>query len=237
LQKKRVIGGELYIFAQRNRSESRSQCLALFEELYSEVEKKIGGDDGYTFENLLKDLSALQEDYYQRAVGPAKWEVYTEKESFIKSQESNYKRLLGFKKESFNALQREAEEKARNDQLRDSLKEAHTQLKKDAELNQKRMESVEQQHREEMQRLHQEQEERMENDRRKYEDFMKAQIQDMAEITKENSAAMNKQYDTMFKSMEELQKANQENLKTMSASVTALSKSIANMRKLYVTRN
>lgn len=198
------------------------------------METKINRDD-YTFEKLLKDLSALWEDYDKQAVGPAKWDVYTGKESFIKTQEEVYQRLLGFKKESFDALHREAEERARNDQLRESLKEAQTQMKKDAELSKKRMEAVEQHHKEEMLRLRQEQEERMEKDYQKYEDFTKAQLKDMAEITKENSEDMKKHYDSIFKSLETMNQQNQESLKAVSESVAALSRSIANMRKCILS--
>ena len=235
-RKKKVIGGVLFKFAQRNHLESRSHCLALFAELYMRIEEKIQkGDSSYTFEKLSKDLTGLQEEYYQRAIGPAKWEVYTEKESFIKSQEQSYERLRGYKKEAFDALQKAAEEKAKNDRLNDSLNELQTQMRNDAELNQKRMETMQKQHQDEMQRLHKEQEERMENDRIKYEDFMKAQIKEMAEITKENREDMKQQYDAMFKSMEAMNQQSQEGLKAMNESVAAMKTAIENMRKLMLT--
>ena len=232
-RKKKVVGGVLFKFAQDNHSESRSYCLALFAELYSKVEERMQTmDNSYTFAKLSSDLTILQQEYYQRAKGPAKWEVYTEKESFIKSQEENYQRLRGFKKEAFDALQKASKEKARNDKLNDSLDELQVQMKSDAELNQKRMEAMQKEHQDEMQRLRKEQEERMEKDRQKYEDFMKAQLQDMAEITNENREDMKKQYDAMFKAMEAMNEQNQENLKVMTASVAAMQKAIANMRKL-----
>ena len=61
VQKKKVIGGILFSFAQRNHSESRSYCVALFTELYLKIEEKMQkGDGSYTFKDLSKDLSALQ---------------------------------------------------------------------------------------------------------------------------------------------------------------------------------
>lgn len=232
MRKKKITGGILFKFAQRNYSESRSYCLALFTELYSKVEEKIQPmDNKYTFEKLSKDLTDLQSMYDQRAIGPAKWEVYAEKESFIRAEEKNYQRLSGFKKEAFDALQEAAEEKARNDRLNDSLDQLQSQMKNDADLNQKRMDAMQKEHQEEMHRLHEEQEQRMENDRQKYEDFMKAQLKDMAEITKENIEDLKQQYDTMFKTMEKMNEQNQESLKAVSASVAAMEKAIANMRK------
>ena len=82
VQKKKVIGGILFNFAQRNHSESRSYCVTLFTELYLKNVHK--GDGSYASKDFTKDLSTLQGEYYQRAIGPAKWEVYAEKE-FIKS--------------------------------------------------------------------------------------------------------------------------------------------------------
>lgn len=240
IQKKRVVGGVLYGFAQRNYSESRSQCLTLFKELYMRVEENMQtGDKSYTFEKLKKDLIALREEYYQRAIGPAKWDVYTEKESFIKSQEKNYKVLRGFKKEAFDALQKAADEKAKNDQMKDSLDKLETQMKNDAKLNEQRMGAMQKQHEEEKERLRVEQEERMESDRKKYEDFIAAKMDDMAEITKENREAMKNQYDVMFKTMETMNKQNDESLKVMNASVAAMTQAIKNMpqskcRAMYV---
>ena len=232
VQKKKIVGGILLKFALRNHSESRSQCLALFTDLYSKVEEKVRkGDHKYTFDKLSRDLTALQIDYYQKAIGPARWEVYAEKESFIKSQEESYERLHGFKKEAFDALQKAAEEKARNDQLNDTLYELKVQMKNDTEMNQKRMTTMQKEHKEEMNRLHEEQQERLEKDRQKYEDFMKARLEDMAEITKENREDLQQQYDAMFKTMEAMNEQNQKSLKAVSESVETMKTAIRNMRK------
>ncbi len=230
IRKKVVIGGELLVFAQRNHKESRSQCLALFGELYMQIESKMQGEGkSYTFVQLLNDLTALQEDYFQRAVGPAKWEVYTEKEVFIKSQEKSYKSLLGFKKESFNALQKAAEEKAKNDRLGDLMNKIQIQMKNDAELKQQRMQAVQEHHQDEINSLHQEMSKRMEEDRQKYDDLMKAQLQEMAEITKENSEASKEQYDMMFKAMKETSDQNQAGLTVMNKTISTMKAAIENM--------
>ncbi len=232
--RKKVVSGEiLYKYTQLNLSESRSQCEAVFAELYGVLEDKMKEMDKYTFKEFSSDLTALQQQYYKKAIGPAKWEVYQDKESFIKSQEASYIRLEGFKKEKFEALQKIAEEKARNDHLHDTLGQLQVQTTKDAELNKERMIAMQKQHEEEMIRMKEEQEERLENDRKKHDDLMKAQLDSMAEIVKENKEEMKQQYDVMFKSMEAMSQQNQENLVSVTKTITALNTAIENMRKFY----
>ena len=230
-RKRKVVGGILSRFAQLNSAESRSQCLALFTALYADIEEKMKENESYTFDDLSRDLTALQQVYYEKAVGPAKWEVYTEKESFIRSQEVNYKHLEGFKKKTFEAFKKVAEEKARADRLHDSLSKIQIQMSKDAELNKKTMEAMQDQHQQEMARMRKEQDERMEKDREKYEDLMKAQMENMAGIVNENKEEMKAQYELMFKSMEEMGKQNKNNLDVVNSTISSLNTAIENMRK------
>ena len=233
VKKKTVTGGILFKFAQQNHAESRSHCLALFAELYKNIKEKMEkGDNSYTYENLERDLTAYQKEYYQRAVGPAKWEVYTEKESFLRSQADTFKRLSGFKKEAFEALQKAAEEKARNDHLHDSLDQLQAQIKNDSELYQMKMEAMQKEHQNEMQKVYEEQAKRMENDGKKYEDFVKAQMSDMAQIMKENREEMKQHYDKMFGVMKMMNEQNQRSVAAMNESVAAMTASIKNIRKL-----
>ena len=230
--KKTVAGGILFKFAQRNYAESHSHCLALFAELYKNIEQKMEKrDNSYTYENLERDLMAQQKEYYQRAVGPAKWEVYTEKESFLRSQEGTFKQLSGFKKEAFEALQKAAEEKARYDHLHDSLNQLQAQIKNDGELYEKKMEAMQKEHQKEIQKLYEEQAKRMENDGKKYEDFMKAQMSDMAGIMKENREEMRQHYDKMFEAMKTMSEQNQKSVIAMNESVAAMTAAIKNTRK------
>ena len=214
LRKRMVIGGILFDFAKRNHSESLSRCQAVFTELYwNNVEEKIQeGNISYTFEKLSDDLAELQEKYHQMAIGPARWEVYAEQESFVRSQVRNYERLRGFKKEAFDALQKAAEEKARNDQLNDTLYELQVQVKNDAEMNEERMKAMKEKHEDEMHRLQEELQDRMEKDRQKYEDFKKAQMENIAEITKRNRQLEN-MYATKLREMEETNKQYKEHMK------------------------
>lgn len=230
-RKKKLVGGILFRFAQQNYTESHSLCLSVFAALYAQIEDKMKEMDHYNFKDLSKDLTILQQKYYEKAVGPAKWEVYKDKELFIKSQEENYKRLDGFKKDKFEALQKVAEEKARNDHLHESLSKLQHQMSRDAELNKERMEAMQEQHQKEMDRIREEQTMRMEQDRKKYDDLVKAQLENMAEIVKENRQEMKEQYEAMFKSMETMGQQNQSNLEAVKKTIGALNTAIENMRK------
>jgi len=230
-RKRKVVGGVLCKFAQLNAEESRSHCLALFTGLYGEIEDNMKGNENYTFNDLSRDLTTLQQDYYEKAVGPAKWDVYMEKESFIKSQEVNYKHLEGFKQKTFEAFQKVAEEKARADRLHDSLSKIQVQMSKDAELNKKTMEAMQEQHQADMTRMRAEQNERIEKDRQKYEDLMKAQMENMAGIVEENKEEMKSQYELMFKSMEKMSQQNKDNLDVVNNTISSLNTAIKNMRK------
>ena len=77
IRKERVVGGILYRFAERNRSESRAHCLVLLQKLVEEKMETKHNSTGYVFEKTLEDL---QKEFYVRAIGPAKCEVYSEKE-------------------------------------------------------------------------------------------------------------------------------------------------------------
>ena len=128
-KKRKVTGGILYKFALHNHSESHSHCLALFNELHEQVKKKIDkGYREYSPDEIFKDLTAMQSKYYQRAIGPAKWEVYSEKESLIKLETEHYERLYSCQKKVLDAQQR--------------VEELQRQMKSDAQLNQMRLEAM-----------------------------------------------------------------------------------------------
>ena len=225
-KRRKVTGGVLFKFAQKNYTESRSACLALFEKLYQQIQEKTHADQNYTFEDLLKDLKVLQLDYFRRAVGPAKWGVYYEKREFIKGQEESFKLLKGFQQKSFDAIQKAADESAKAAELADSVNKLQVQMRNDAELNQKRMEAMQKEHYEEMQRLQKEEAERMELERQKYEDFTTAHMQEMAELSKENRDEMKKQHETMLKVMDSMMNQNKEEISALNNTVDQLTAAI-----------
>ena len=200
VRKKVVMGGILLKYAQRNHSESRSSCNRLFTKLYGPIEEKMK-HQSYTFENLLKDLQVLQEKYYRQAVGPAKWEVYTEKREYIKAQETGFKLLQGFKQKAFDEAQKAADVKAAAVKLEESVLTLQMQVKNDAEMNHKRIQELKEHHREEIEKLRKDEKERMERERQRSEDFARAQMKQMADITNEHSKQVNEQSDKMIEMM------------------------------------
>ena len=231
VRRKKVAGGILFKFAQQNYSESRSACLTLFEKLYQQIQAKMGGDQSYSFEDLMKDLKELHLEYFRRAVGPAKWGVYDEKRDFIKGQEQSFKMLKGFQQQTFEAIQKAADESAKAAELADGVNKLQVQMRNDAELNQKRIEAMQKEHYEEMERLRQEEAERMEMDRQKYEDFTKAHMQEMAELSKENREEMKRQNESMLQVMDKVMNQNKEEISTLNSRVENLSAAIGKMGK------
>ena len=232
LKRKTVTGGILLEFAKKNSTESRSQCLALFSQLYARIEEKMKQEDlRYSFEDLEKDLASLQEEYLRRSIGPAKWEVYADKKAFISSQEDTYKRLQGFKKQKFETLQRLDEEKSKSAQKDETLRKLTEQMKEDTELSQKRLETMQEAHQKEMEDIRKQQEQRMENEKKRYEDFMNARMNEMADITKQNKEEMERQHQLLVDHMQSTAQQNSESIRAMNASITAMTKAIANMRE------
>ena len=230
-RRKKVTGGILFKFSQLNYSESQSACLSLFEKLYQQIQEKMHTDQSYSFEDLMKDLKVLHLDYFRRAIGPAKWQVYDEKRVFIKGQEESFKLLKGFQQQTFDAIQKAADESAKAAEFADSMNKLQVQMRNDAELNQKRIEAMQKEHHEEMQRLREEEAERIELERKKYEDFTTAHMQEMAEMSKENREEMKKQHDSMLQMMDTMMKNNTEQISALNNTVDKLTASIGEMGK------
>ena len=232
-RKKTVTGGLLCKFAQQNFTASRSSCLALFDRLYEPIKSKTLGDSGgYSFNDLLEDLKKLHFEYFRNAIGPAKWNVYNKKHEFIRAQKEAYSVLKGFQQKAFDAAQKAAEESTKAAQLADTVHNIQLQMRNDTELNQKRIEALQREHQEEMERLRREEADRIEKDRQKYEDFMNAQMRDMAEMSKDNQEEMRQQNERMLEVMEKCAANNREQISVLSKTVDQLNNSIAAMGEL-----
>ena len=219
---KKVKSGVLLRFAQQNHSKSQSACVALFEKLYGQIRENMHKNKQYSFEKLLEDLKVLQLDYFRRAVGPAKWEVYDEKQQFIKAQEDSFRLLKGFQQQTYDAIQKAAEESAKAAKVADGINKLQVQMRNDAELNQKRMEAMQKEHHEEMERLHKEEDERMVQEQQKYEDFKAAHMQDMAKLSEENHEEMKKQHEMLMQVVNGMITQNNENISKLNSAVDKL---------------
>ena len=132
---KKVTGGILMKYAMQNYEASLTSCRSLFDELYRPIKSKIEKSiDTYTFENLIQDLSGLYDAYFRKAIGPAKWEVYDEKQSFIEQQKSVYQTLKGFQIEAMENAQIVAQTASDSERMNDLISKLQTQLEKEAEF-------------------------------------------------------------------------------------------------------
>ena len=228
IMRKKVSGGILLKFCQRNFEDSRKACCQLFGELYASIESKLS-QKGYDFDAFKRDLEKLQISYYSKAVGPAKWEVYNEKKSFIKTQESSFKHLQGFKKVAFEEQMKAAEAAAAAAKAEEDAKEAQAQYEKDAELYKARIEELEDYNQKELSRIEEEQEEKIANENQKYLDFMSAQMVEMAGMVKENIALVKEQLETAKAMVKDATTQNAETVKALKDTTDTLAETIKNM--------
>ena len=140
--KAEVCGGVLYKFISRNLKESKEHCMRLFTELYTDFKQKVNNPD-YTFEQLKHDLEEMRSEYFARAIGPAKWDVYEEKREQLEQEEERFQHLQGYKKEAFQAIH--ASEKARGEQekLQQQISQLQQEQKKERKLHKKQFKRLE----------------------------------------------------------------------------------------------
>lgn len=231
VKRKKVTGGVLFKFAEQNYSKSQSVCHSLFEKLYQQIKEKMSAIKNYSFEELLNDLKLLHDDYFTEAVGPAKWKVFDEKREFLKAQEESFRSLKGFQQTTFDALQKVADESAKTAAVAYSMRKLQVQLRNDAELSQKIMESMQKEHHEEMRRFHVEEAGRLEQERQKYEDYTKANLQDMAVLSRENGEEMKKQQESMLQMMDNVINKNREDISSLNDTVERLTTAVGQMGK------
>ena len=213
-RKKKVSGGALEKYTRQNYTESHTFCTKLFSDLYQPVEQRaLNSDASYTFEKLLKDLDNIQTQYLGKAVGPAKWEVYRERSEHVKSQQAMFKKVRGFKNEAFKAAKEASEKSAKAAELYNTVCDLQAQVKDEAKLNAKKLEKLQEQHEQEMERCRQQDLQRMEEERRKCDDFMKAQMTQMAEMTKQNNEQLQQQNKVFMNAMQQNMNQSKEMMK------------------------
>ena len=231
IKAKKVTGGALLKYAQQNHSLSRSSCSKLFEELYQKTQEKMLNNQEYSFNELLDDLKLTQLEYFRKAVGPAKWEVYAEKREFIKSQEHSFKLLKGFQKQIYDVVQKNAAESARIAKLTDEMKKTQVQMRNNAELSQKQIEAMQKEHQKEMERLHTEEEERRAQEQRKFMDFEAAFMKDMAVMSQESSKELKEQHKKIEHLLATTMAQNKREMSVLNSSISKLTDEIGAMSK------
>ena len=206
-----VQGGILLKYARENNKISRTSCERLFDDLYRPIRQKIEGSvDTYTFENLILDLTELYNAYFRRAVGPAKWEVYNDKQSFIEQQKSVYQTLRGFKMETMEAQQKLAKVVAEADRKIDYINTLQAQLQKEQKLHSMTMQEVKNKFDKEQTRLCKELDERLKRTECKYNELLKANMQSMAEQSRQSSMKATKKMEALMMQVEESQRLAEE---------------------------
>ena len=222
-RKKKVSGGALEKYTRQNYTESHTFCTKLFSDLYQPVEQRaLDSDASYTFEKLLKDLDNIQSQYLEKAVGPAKYEVYHEWSNHVKSQQAIFKKVRGFKNETFKAAQEAAEKSAEAAELYNTVCDLQAQLKDETKLNAKKLEKLQEQHEQEMERCRQQDLQRMEEERKKYEDFVKSQMEQMAEMTKQNSEQLQQQNRAFMEAMNQNMSRSEETMKLLAETLKVM---------------
>lgn len=85
---KKIVGGILKNYADQNYKKSVQYCRTVFDsdEMYKPIKKKVEDDlqlGHYTTEEMSKDLEDLKKRYRKRIVGPAREDVYNEKQKYM----------------------------------------------------------------------------------------------------------------------------------------------------------
>jgi len=237
IKAKKVTGGVLFKYTQQNHSLSRTSCIALFGELYQKTQEKMLTNQEYSFNELLDDLKLTQLEYFRRAVGPAKWEVYAEKQEFIKTQEHNFRLLKGFEKKIYDAMQKNAAESARIVKLTDEMKKIQVQMKNNAELSQKQTEAVQKEHQKEIERLRREEDEQRAQEQRKFMNFEAALMKDMAVMSRESSEELMERHKKVEHLLTTTIVQNKQEMSKLNSYISKLADDIGRMSKYKFTNH
>lgn len=183
-----VTGGVLFIFTQRNQERSRKQCQKVFDELYEPIKNKVNASGGkYTFDDLRHDLKNLHKNYFSQAIGPAKWEIYSQAQETIKQDEETFHRLAGYEQKLLEADAKIAEGIQQNQQMFESIHQLRQQISNEAAENKANMLMMQKQHEESMRNMEAQFKQREEIEKRKYDEFMMTQRERQAERIQQDS--------------------------------------------------
>ncbi|XP_066280262.1 guanylate-binding protein 1-like isoform X2 [Branchiostoma lanceolatum] len=181
-----VVGGELYGLLQENRGRSRAFCTDIFNMLFEPVQKKIESPPaGYDFRGALDELDRTREQYRRWARGPEKWTVLQEMTKNWDSLRANIKKIRGYQEklmlEQERAHQAELEAERKNQEARRLYRQQQDMQRAHKET----LEKMDQVHKWQMAKMKMEGEVWRWGEEQKFEDFRRAQMNDMAKRTRE----------------------------------------------------
>ncbi|XP_035693212.1 guanylate-binding protein 1-like isoform X1 [Branchiostoma floridae] len=181
-----VVGGELYGFLQENRSRSRAFCTEMFNTFFEPVQKKIESPPaGYDFRGALDELERTREQYHRWARGPEKWAVLQEMTKNWDSLRANIKKIRGYQEqlmlEQERAHQAELEAQRKNREAR----RLYNQQQDMQRAHKETLEKMNQLHKWQMAKVKMEGEVWRWGEEQKFEDFRQAQMDEMANLSRE----------------------------------------------------
>ena len=195
-QKVYVTGGILFKFTQKNKKRSHEYCMQLFRELYKPIDKQLSSwNPLYTFEHLQDDLCEAREKYFDKAVGPAKWDIYhRECEQFAHQRRAQLRNLQGFNHTILETMRKENEARTVNAKLHSDMQQMQTQIdnqrKREEERYQRRIEEVEEAKR----RFRREEEQKRVALQNRYKELVRARMDEAARAQQRKIQEMKRIY-------------------------------------------
>ena len=134
--KQEVKGGILSKFLRDNEVKSYESCGCTFAELYCETELRIATAFGkeatctYTLADFCGDIERTRVDYFAKATGPAKHNVWSQKEHDVlaRSKES-FKQMVGFSEQVTSAIDQANEASAKAAEMSEVVNQLESKLK------------------------------------------------------------------------------------------------------------
>ena len=240
-----VTGGIFLKFIQQNYSLSHKQCTQLFQDLYQPIENRIQRalsqttETNYTFNDLQKDISDLDKKYLARAIGPAKWEVYNEKQQQLASTNEGFKHVEGFKADALEASRKEREAVAIVKASEERLQNLQKQMKEEKATHLEQLQKIQTDHSNAIERVHVEGQKQLERELQKQNELLEAKMKSAAEAAALNYEKLKAENEFKCKelqrdiaSAEEAAKKQQESFDEEVKRIEAAKKSEANVGKL-----
>ena len=195
-----VGGGILFNFTQENCKRSNEHCRQVFDRLYKPIKDKIQSpaDSTYNFNDFREDLANLHDKYFLQSIGPAKWDVYDEKNKVIETDKAMFQQLAGYEEKMMKADKEIAEAERQNQQMSESVNQLRQKLEDENNEHKANIEQVKQQHDEVITRLREEMKHQKEVEEQKLKEFMDTERQRSAELAATYAKSQQESQDKMM---------------------------------------